>query len=294
MQINVYLPLLLSVALGWCAPVVVRRMRPALGARVLTVSAVLAALASTWGLVLLALTLVHHTPFAQGRQPVHDPVPMEVGAVAFVLLAVLADRVLRSVRVRTQTNRALREICRLCPAHGELAVLDNPDAHAYAVPGRPGRILVSSGLLRTATPDDRRVVLAHERAHLVHRHHRLRALTELAAALNPLLVPARSAVAFLVERWADEAAAEVVGSRRQAAAALARVALTTSPARLAPGALAFHREAVVERVLALQAPRAPSRKSLAVLTLGLAGLAALCEADATLAFGRLTGRLLGW
>ena len=103
-----------------------------------------------------------------------------------------------------------------------------------------------------------------------------------------------AAPAFLVERWADEAAAEVVGSRRQAAAALARVALTTSPARLAPGALAFHREAVVERVLALQAPRAPSRKSMAVLTLGLAGLTALCEADATLAFGRLTGRLLGW
>ena len=163
--------------------------------------------------------------------------------------------------MRAQTNRALREICRLCPAHGELAVLDNADAHAYAVPGRPGRILVSSGLLRAATPDDRRVVLAHERAHPVHRHHRLRALTELAAVLNPLLVPARSALAFLVERWADEAAAAVVGSRRQAAAALARIALTTSPSRFAPGILAFHRESVVERVLALQACPSTSRKS---------------------------------
>ena len=294
MQINVYLPLLLSVALGWCAPAVVRRTRPALGASVLTISAVLAALASTWGLVLLALTLLGQTPFAHERRAVPHPVPTVVGAVALVLLALLATRVLRSMRVRAQTNRALRAICELCPGRGELAVLDDTAAHAYAVPGRPSRILVSTGLLRATTPLDRRVVLAHERAHLRHHHDRLRALTELAAALNPLLVPARDAVAFLVERWADEEAAEVVGSRRQAAAALARVALNTAPPRFALGALAFHREAVVERVLALQAPCALNRKSLAAVTLGLAGLTALGEADATLAFGRLTCRLLGW
>lgn len=293
MRINVYLPLLLSLALGSCAPAFLRRSRPAAAARVLTASAVLAALASTWGLALLALTLMAHTPFAEERRTGLDPVPTGVGAVALALLVVVAGRVLRSVRVRAQTNRALQDICRLCPGHGELAVLDDPDTHAYAVPGRPGRILVSSGLLRSAAPADRRVVLAHERAHLLHRHHRLRALTELAAALNPLLVPARNAVAFLVERWADEAAAEVVGSRRQAAAALARIALTTAAPRSHLGALAFHREAVVERVQALQAPHAASRRSLAAATLGLAGLTALSEADATLAFGRLVAQLLG-
>ena len=110
MQISVYLPLLLSVALGWCAPAVVRRMRPALGARVLTVSAVLAALASTWGLVLLALTLVDHTPFAQERRTVLDPVPVAVGAVAFVLLAVLAARVLRAARVRARSEEHTSEL----------------------------------------------------------------------------------------------------------------------------------------------------------------------------------------
>ena len=294
MRVSVYLPLLLSLGLAWCAPSVARRLRPAVGARVLAYSAVVAALASTWGLLLLALTLLENTPFAQERPAVADPVPTTVGAVALILLTVAVCRALRAARIRTQTDRALREICRLCPPHGELAVLEAPDAHAYAVPGRPGRILVSTGLLRVTTPLDRRVVLAHERAHLRHRHHRLRAFAELAAALNPLLGPARDAVTYLVERWADEAAADDVGSRQQAAAALARVALTTAPSASGLPALAFHRDAVVARVVALQAPRAPRRRVLAAVTLGLGGLTALCEADATLAFGRLTFRLLGW
>ena len=294
MRVNVYLPLLLSLGLAWCAPSVARRLRPAVGARVLAVSAVVAALASTWGLLLLALTLLENTPFAQERHAVADPVPTAVGAVASILLAVAVGRALRSARIRTQTDRALREICRLCPPHGELAVLEAPEAHAYAVPGRPGRILVSTGLLKATTPLDRRVVLAHERAHLRHRHHRLRALADLAAALNPLLVPARNAVTYLVERWADEAAADDVGNRHETAAALARVALTTAPSASGLPALAFHRHAVVERVVALQAPRPPRRRVLAAVTLSLAGLTALCEADATLAFGRLTFRLLGW
>ena len=294
MRVNVYLPLLLSLGLAWCAPSVARRLRPAVGARVLTVSAAVAALASTWGLLLLALTLLGSTPFAQERPAVGSPVPTGVGVVALLLLTAAVGRALRSARIRTQTDRALREICRLCPPHGELAVLEAPDAHAYAVPGRPGRILVSTGLLRVTTALDRRVVLAHERAHLLHRHHRLRSLTELAAALNPLLVPVRNAVTYLVERWADEAAAHDVGSRRETAAALARVALTTAPSASGLPALAFHRHAVVERVVALQAPPAPRRRVLAAVTLSLASLTALCEADATLAFGRLALRLLGW
>ncbi|MDQ4105303.1 MAG: M56 family peptidase, partial [Actinomycetota bacterium] len=60
--------------------------------------------------------------------------------------------------------------------------------------------------------DERRVVLAHERVHLYGRHHWLRAATEFCAAVNPLLIPVREAVAFLVERCADEHAATVTGS----------------------------------------------------------------------------------
>lgn len=296
MRISVYLPLLLSAALAGHAPLAARRMRPAAAARALTVSACLAALASTWGLALLALSLLGHTPFARERIGALDPVPAWVALLALVLLAAGVLRAGRASRTRRQTEQALRAVCELCGARSELAVLDESALHAYAVPGRPGqpgRILVSSGLLRATSPTERRVVLAHERAHLRHGHHRYRALTELAAGLNPLLVPSRTAVAYLVERWADEAAAEEVGSRHVTGQTLARVALRTAT-RAAPGAaLAFHRHAVPQRVRALQAPPTPTRRLLAAAGLGIAALTLSCAADATLAFSRLTRAVLG-
>lgn len=292
MRISVYLPLLLSAALAGHAPLTAKRMHPAAAARALTVSACLAALASTWGLALLALSLLGRTPFARERIGALDPVPTPVALLALALLAGVVGRAGRAARTRRQAEQALRAVCELCGAHSELAVLDDPAPHAYAVPGRPGRILVSSGLLRTTSPTERRIVIAHERAHLRHAHHRLRALTELAAGLNPLLVPSRAAVAYLVERWADEAAAEEIGSRHATGQALARVALQT--ATWAPGAaLAFHRHAVPQRVRALQAAPTPTRPPLAAAGLVIAALTLTCAADATLAFSRLACVVLG-
>ena len=81
---------------------------------------------------------------------------------------------------------ALRAAHRLAAAlsatGGELVVLDDVDHQAYAVPGRPGRIVVSSGLLRALTAAERRGVLAHERAHLRHHHHVHHTAAQLAAA----------------------------------------------------------------------------------------------------------------
>ncbi|MFD0504110.1 hypothetical protein ACFQ0G_16340 [Streptomyces chiangmaiensis] len=71
------------------------------------------------------------------------------------------------------------------------------------------------------------MLLAHERAHLAHRHAFLATAVTLAAAADPLLAPVRTTVTFLVERWADERAADVVGDRSTTARALARAALTT-------------------------------------------------------------------
>src|SRR5207248_2102615 len=68
-----------------------------------------------------------------------DPVAAPVAVLALILLAVL------TVRVITATTRrlfALRDAYRLAAAlpapAGELAVIDHPDRHAFAVPGRPG------------------------------------------------------------------------------------------------------------------------------------------------------------
>ena len=125
------------------------------------------------------------------------------------------------------------------------------------------------------------MVLAHERAHLRQAHHLLRATTELAAALNPLLIPSRHAVAYLVERAADEAAADTVGSRTVAATAAAGTQL------------AFHQHAVLDRVAALRIPPVNSVRPLAAACLAAALLTTGAAGDATLAFGRIAAAVTG-
>lgn len=261
----------------------------------------LSAAASTWGLALLALTLLTRTRPATERGAL-DPVPVAVALAAATLLVLGAGRVVRVLRRRLRTEAAMRRLCRLCQPAGELAVVADPVPRAFAVPGRPGRILLSTGLLQVTDATDRRVVLAHERAHLRHAHHLLRGATEIATALNPLLSPARTAVSYLVERWADEAAAADVGSRRTTAAALAKVALAThapaaaseisAPSAAGP-ALAFHRRAVAARVQALHTPSARPQPALATAVLLLTAVALLAAGDATVAFSRLLIHLAG-
>jgi hypothetical protein len=109
-------------------------------------------------------------------------------------------------------------------------------------------------MLRLLDASERRAVLAHEQAHLRHNHHLAVSVAGAAAAVNPLLRPAASAVTYLVERWADEDAATVVGDRGLVARAVARAALGVPP----PGVsgLGLHGGVVVRRVRALRRPPA--------------------------------------
>ena len=167
-----------------------------------------------------------------------------------------------------------------------MAVVSIDAPHAFAVPGRPGRILVTRGLLAMLDGDERRVVLAHERAHLHGRHHWLRSATELCAAVNPLLIPVREAVAFLVERCADEHAATVTGSRELVARALTKAAMAGGASGWA-AALAFMNCGVSARVAALRAepPRPEPLVPGGVLALGVATTVAAVQA--TIAFYQL-------
>ena len=114
--------------------------------------------------------------------------------------------------------------------HQGLAVLAIDEPVAYAVPGRPGGIVTSRGLLALLDRDERRALLAHEQAHLDLGHHRYLRASEMTASF-PLLGPLARAVRFSTERWADEEAASVVGDRRVVARALSRAALAgTQPA----------------------------------------------------------------
>jgi beta-lactamase regulating signal transducer with metallopeptidase domain len=137
-------------------------------------------------------------------------------------------------------------------------------------------------MLRALDPGERRVVLAHERSHLRHRHDRYRTLIRIAARINPLLRPAVRATDLLLERWADEDAARAVGSRRLTARALARAAVAAGPAAPAPGQASFAALPVSARVDALLAatPAGRSRAALVMLT-AIALVAALSAALAT-------------
>lgn len=293
MTISVYIPAVLSLLLAAISRIVVARTAPT---RVVAfvVAAILCAAAATWGLVLLAATLLGDTALVadealeRGVQ-LQDPVPMLIGVTATILLILGVLRVARVVRTRRATNRELQAVCRACGT-GELAVVSLDAPHAFAVPGRPGRILVTRGMLSMLDGNERRVVLAHERAHLQCRHHWLRAATEVCAALNPLLIPVREAVAYLVERSADEHAATVTGSRELVARTLTKAALAggspTHPSG-SPGPLRFTGCGVSARVAALHCdpPRPEPLVPSGVLALGVA--TAIAAVQATIAFYQL-------
>ncbi|MFH9350240.1 M56 family metallopeptidase [Kitasatospora sp. NPDC017646] len=160
------------------------------------------------------------------------------------------------------TVAALRQ-----PAEHPLTVLDDERADAFALPGRlrrpgqagePGRIVVTSGMLRALSGPERSALLAHERAHLAGRHHLFLALAEHAADLHPALRLLRAPLGYHLERWADEVAAAQVGDRAVTARAVGRAALAASrspwPARPRLVAAA-HSGPVPRRVAALLQPR---------------------------------------
>src|SRR5664279_3903462 len=262
MQLSVYLPFLFSAMFGFAAPVLARRLPPQVGTWLLGAGGLLAAAGSVASLALLGFTLVGQSPILAdtGRWSDTtlrraDPVATPVALVALLLLAVV---VVRFVHAAARRLIALRHAYRLAaslPASGgELAVIDDPGRQAYAVPGRPGRIVVSTGLLRGLDAGERRAVLAHERAHLTCRHHLHHTITHLATAANPLLSRLPAAVALSTERWADESAAAM--SRRDTVAdALTRTAIRQSPLSAARAVvLAATATEVLSRVQALRAP----------------------------------------
>ncbi|MEV5007922.1 M56 family metallopeptidase [Streptomyces sp. NPDC093064] len=285
MTVDVYTPLALSALLAAISPAVGRRVAPALAARVLTAAAAVTAAATVWSLVLLAATLLNDAPpvVAEAREAGHvipDPVPEAIGIAACPALALIAHRLWRAVRAEYATRRTLRRLCEGQPGDTELIVAASPVPRAFAIPGSPGRILVTEAMLGALEPVERRVLLAHERAHLAHRHALLVTTARLACAANPLLGSVRDQVSFLVERWADERAAAVVGDRTTTARALARAALTAG--RAEPScALGFTDRAVTRRIAALQSAPPPYLRSVAAAVLALGALPALGAADAT-------------
>jgi Zn-dependent protease with chaperone function len=284
-RIDVYVPLLLSTLFGVAAPWALCGLPPRAATWLLTGTATVAASAWATALALLGFTLVGQIPLVASEGPwsagvlaANDPVHRSVALVcALLLLASVAGLTVaswRRVRVLVDGWREYREL----PAAGDLAVVDDPVPTAFALPGMPGRIVVSSGMLQALSADERRALLAHERAHLRHRHHLFLLVLQLASAVHPLLRPLVREGAFTVERWADEEAAAEVADRSLVARAVARAALATK--RAPRRALAAAGGPVPRRVQALLTPPAPFRRGPVVVCAALTLVCCVSLAEA--------------
>jgi Zn-dependent protease with chaperone function len=292
-RLLVYLPLLIPALAAIAARPLAARMEPRKATWLLTAATVALAACSTAALALLVASAAAQVPAVaalRGYSPsvVHraGPTSAVIGAVAAIVLTAAALTVTITFRRRA---RALAESYRRSASlhDGAVVVVPGSAVEAYAMPGSPGRIVVSGRLLEALDEPGRAALLAHERAHLAGRHHLFTSVARMAAAANPVLLPVARAVDYTVERWADEHAARVTGDRRLVAATIGQVAMLATPVRQAAatlGIVATRRVSVAwagpvpRRVAALLAPPPRSRYLLlaaAVLMVALAGASAL-------------------
>ncbi len=269
-----------------------RTLPPATAVPLLSAAAVVTALSSGFVLAVAAFVVLGQVPAvaAVGRWSAAalragDQVPVGAGLLAAGVVAALLVSLARRVFWLGRDLLVSASACRrLGPgAHG-LVVIDHDQPEAFSVPGMRGRIVVSTAMLRALDPEERRVLLAHETAHLAHHHHFFVQLSELAAAANPLLHPVARAVRVAVERWADEVAATQVGDRRLAARALARAGLARAAATAVDGgvpatALAAVDGHVAERAQALldEPPRRRLALAAAVAALAVTAMGAAVQ-----------------
>ncbi|VVJ24908.1 Integral membrane protein [Amycolatopsis camponoti] len=288
MTTDLLIPLLLP-SLAWpAARLVEPRLPPRAASWLLTGACLVLAAGSTAALALLAFSGLSLIPAVaslgswspqafRAESGVDVPVSIASGAVLAAVVILLARTIVRYVRWARRVSRELDE-------HGRdgVVLLSGAEAVAFAVPGRGGRIAVSSGMLAALDPPERSALLAHERAHLASRHHLFLLALKVSSAVNPLLRPLCAAAGFALERWADEAAAHRVGDRAVVAHAVAKAALAGRPHH--GFALAATGGPVPRRVSALLTPTTGAHGLLPVvllsaLVIGIAGLSAQTALD---------------
>jgi Zn-dependent protease with chaperone function len=177
------------------------------------------------------------------------------------------------------------------PALGAVLV-EHAQPAAYCVAGRQPTVILTTGAVQALDPGQLDAVLAHERAHLTGRHHRLVALARIGREVLPFLPLMRDAevqVARLVELHADDAATRSCNPR-VLATALVVLATGASPApTLAAGATDSVQR--IHRLLGPSEPLGRARRRLlgaAAAALALTPvLLALTPAVVALALGKL-------
>jgi Zn-dependent protease with chaperone function len=212
--------------------------------------------------------------------------------------AVLARTVLTAMthfraagRQALQHAQTARLVGKPEPALGAVLVEHDQPA-AYCVAGRQPTVILTTGAVQALDPGQLDAVLAHERAHLTGRHHRLLAMARIGREVLPFLPLMRDAeeqVARLVELHADDAAARA-RDPRLLATALVVLATSASPAStLAAGATDSVQR--IHRLLGPSQPLGRARRQLLRATAAAIALTpvllALTPAVVALALGKL-------
>ena len=240
------------------------------------------ALSAAIGACVLRLRATYATP--GGAAAAAAGLTLSAAVVAWTALAAAGHlRAARRQAARhTQTARLVGQ-----PDVALNAVLvEHSQPAAYCVAGRQPTVILTTGALLALDPGQLDAVLAHERAHLAWRHHRLLAMARISRRVLPFLPLMRDTeaqVERLVELHADDAAART-RDPRSLATALVVLATSASP----EPALAAAATDTVQRIHRLLRPaeplRALRRQLLRAQAAGLAVLpAALALAPAVLA-----------
>jgi Zn-dependent protease with chaperone function len=233
--VAIWIPLLVPLLAAPLARLLATRLPPRLACWLLAGSGAVLSVCATLALGLLAgagllrlsfVAALGDLPSALLRRM--SPTPLPLGcAAAVALVATVGLAAWRLHRLLGDLALA-RRAAPIRPSALSVLADDLPDA--YAVPGRAGFVVVTTGMLRMLNAREREALLAHERAHLTGRHHWFTLVMNVAATLHPALIALCAPLRYQLERWADESAADAVGDRRLVARTVARAALMRSRA----------------------------------------------------------------
>jgi Zn-dependent protease with chaperone function len=289
--------------------------------------AIVTYLAAAWSvlaaLALAGLTLAVHATALGGalsqligacvlrlRATYATPGGMAAAGAGLVLTGTIAVRtaVTAARHLRLTRQQALRhaQTARLVgrPEPGLGAVLvEHSQPAAYCVAGRHPTVILTTAAVRILAPGQLEAVMAHERAHLTWRHHRLVAMARIsrrALPFLPLMRDAETQVERLVELHADDAAAQARDPDSLATALVVMAA--AGAAALAPGSAATASAPVLasaatdaaQRIHRLLRPAEPLGRSRRLLLRAMAAglvlgppILALAPAVLALALGRV-------
>jgi hypothetical protein len=245
------------------------RLRPGPAVRLFVVSIAVAATACLLNLAAFTVVAAAEVPALAGRLGLAETVvradtarvPWVTGLSAALLLSAAAGLAWAG-RAHRRDVAFARRYAGLPADDGHVVLVDDRRAEAFAVPGAPGRIVVTTGMRAALDDAQYAALLAHERAHLAAGHHRLVRFARLSAAAHPVFWWLARRMEYLVERAADEHAAAELGNRRVVARAIGAAALVSAGSaggralRMAPAGPDLRRAGVVpRRVASLIAPR---------------------------------------